>query len=118
MKHLLNGVTVAAALAVAAPAWGQAPTTPVSPAAPNAAVPMAPMPGMATKQRHKRVPTTMVRHSSGNAMTDQLNREELARIEGGSAPPPMPMGAAGQPSPTMGIPGGTQPSASTHPVQR
>ena len=56
---------------------------------------MAPMAG---KQKHKRMARHMAhggKHgkmmSSGDHMTDQLNREELARIQGGG----MPMG--GQP---------------------
>jgi hypothetical protein len=32
----------------------------------------------------------MGRASAGDAMTDQLNREELARIQGGAPPPPPP----------------------------
>ena len=109
MKHLLNGVAIAAALAIAAPVWAQAPMTPSSPpkaaaapAAPAAGAPMAPMAG---KQRHKR----MMRHhmarggmrgkmSAGNTMTDQLNREELARIQGGM-PMGQPGGGAGQGGP-------------------
>ena len=102
MKHLLNGVAIAAALAIAAPVWAQAPMTPSSPpkaaaapAAPSAGAPMAPMAG---KQKHKRM---MRRHMarggmrgkmmrSGDNMTDQLNREELSRIQGGG----MPMGGS------------------------
>jgi len=121
MKHLLNGVAIAAALAIAAPAWAQAPMTPkaAAPAAPKAAAPAAPAAGapmapMAGKQRHKR----MMRHmmaKRGGAMstTDQLNREELARIQGGAPMPPP--GMAGQPNQLQGIPGSGQPSASEHP---
>ncbi|MGH6740360.1 MAG: hypothetical protein ACREDY_15280 [Bradyrhizobium sp.] len=91
MKHLLTGVAIAAALAIAAPAFAQAP----APAgAPKAAAPMKPMKPMASKQRHHRT----VRHhhmamhhhgkmGAGDAMTEQLNREELARIQGGGMPP-------------------------------
>ena len=56
MKHLLNGVAIAAALAIAAPAWAQAPMTPGAPKpaaaapAPAAAAPAAPT---AAKQRHR-----------------------------------------------------------------
>jgi hypothetical protein len=42
MKHLLNGVAIAATLVIAAPVWAQAPAAPASPAAPTAA-PAAPM---------------------------------------------------------------------------
>ena len=121
MKHLLNGVAIAAALAIAAPAWAQAPMTPKTSApkaapaaAPAAGAPMAPM---ASKQRHKRGMRHMARRGGGGAvsMTDQLNREELARIQSGAppAPPPMP-GVAGQPDELRGIPGAGQPSASYH----
>jgi hypothetical protein len=121
MKHLLNGVAIAAALAIAAPAWAQAPMTPTSPskAAPKAAATATPEAGapMASKQRHKRGSHRMARRGGrGGApsMTDQLNREELARIQGGGAPMP-PQGTAGQPNELRGIPGAGEPSASAHP---
>jgi len=121
MKHLLNGVAIAAALAIAAPAWAQTPMTPASPskAAPKAAAPApaagAPMAPMASKQRHKRMSHRMARRGRGAApnMTDQLNREELARIQGGASMPPQ--GIGGQPNELRGIPGAGQPSASEHP---
>ncbi|MGC2413295.1 MAG: hypothetical protein WA459_11450 [Stellaceae bacterium] len=49
---------------------------------------MAPMAG---KQRHKRMMRhhVMAKRGAGDAATDQLNREELARIQGGP-PPGMP----------------------------
>jgi len=118
MKHLLNGVAIAAALAIAAPVWAQAPAAPSSPpkapaaaAAPAPAAKMAPMAGapmapMAGKQRHKRMHRAMARRGmrggGGDMMTDQLNRDELARIQGGGmpmAPGPMPGGGAGQGGP-------------------
>jgi hypothetical protein len=93
MKHLLNGVAIAAALAIAAPVWAQAPMTPASPGAPKAAAaPMAPMAPMAGKQRHKRMMHRMAKRGPAESTTDQLNREELARIQGGppgGAPPPL-----------------------------
>ena len=103
MKHLLNGVAIAAALAIAAPVWAQAPASPSSPpkAPPAAAAPagakMAPMAGapmapMAGKQKHKRMHRAMARRGmmrgGGDMMTDQLNRDELARIQGGAPMPP------------------------------
>ena len=125
MKHLLNGVAIAAALAIAAPAaWAQAPMTPkaAAPAAPKATAPAAPTAGapmapMASKQRHKRGPRHMARRGGpAMSMTDQLNREELARIQSG-APPMGPGGTlAGQPNELRGIPGAGQPSASEHPA--
>ena len=118
MKHLLNGVAIAAALAIAAPVWAQAPAAPpAAPKAPPAAAgaKMAPMAGapmapMAGKQRHKRMHRAMAKRGmhgmrgGGDVMTDQLNRDELARIQGGGAP--MPMGAA----PGGGGQGGPRPS--------
>jgi hypothetical protein len=89
MKHLLNGVAIAAALAIAAPVWAQAPKSPPA-AAPAAKAPTA------AKQAHHRPARHMARRghhrrmSKGDMMTEQLNREELARIQGGSAPPPPP----------------------------
>jgi hypothetical protein len=59
-----------------------------------AAMPMA-------GQRHKRMHRAMARHArmhgGGDMMTDQLNRDELARIQGGA---PMPMGAPPPPPPS------------------
>ena len=69
MKHLLNGVAIAAALAIVAPVWAQtsAPMTPSAPSAPRApaaTAPAAPSPSasstaapmkpMASKKRAKR----------------------------------------------------------------
>ena len=91
MKHLLNGVAIAAALAIATPVWAQAPKAPSPPAAPSAGAPMTPMTPMAGKQRHKRMMHRMGQRGGGDMMTEQLNREELARIQGGgpgAAPPP------------------------------
>src|SRR5690242_12551296 len=100
MKHLLNGVAIAATLAIAAPVWAQAPTTSPPPAAPAAAAPAAPGPAAAApaaaKQRHHR-PMRHMAHKghmrkmgAGDMMTEQLNREELARIQGASPPMPPP----------------------------
>jgi hypothetical protein len=91
MKHLLNGVAVAAALAIAAPAWAQM-NTPMSPSAP-AAPPAASTEAPAAKS------------SSDNSTTEQLNRQELSRIQTGpapmAAPAPMPMQQGG-PRPSGG----------------
>lgn len=115
MKHLLTGVAIAAALALAAPAWAQAPAPAGAPKpAAEAAPPAAPM---AAKQRHKRVVSrhhrVAMRHhgrmAPGNSMTEQLNREELARIQGGGGAPAMPMA----PPPNAG-PGQGGPRASGH----
>jgi hypothetical protein len=83
MKHLFTGVAIAAVLAISAPAWAQnAPMKPAAPAAskPAAAAPMAKKP-MAKRVMHRRM------HASADhdSMTEQLNRQELARIQGGGA---------------------------------
>ena len=129
MKHLFNGVAIAAALAIAAPVWAQtgAPMTPSSRApagsAPAASAP-APAP-MATKARPKRathrrvVRRSKARMAGSDSMANQLNAQELQRVGGGGGRNPMARGTLGggygQPSPTQGIPGGDQPSASSHP---
>jgi hypothetical protein len=62
----------------------------------------------------------MARGSSDN-IANQLNAQELQRAGGAPAAPAGGMapgtlgGGYGQPSPTQGIPGGDQPSASSHP---
>ena len=104
MKHLLTGVAIAAVLAIAAPAWAQ--NAPMSPSTPKAAAP-APAATMPAQKHHA------VRHhattrrgkmaKSGEGMTEQLNREELSRIQG--APPPrmstnpLPQNMQASPSP-------------------
>jgi hypothetical protein len=90
MKHLLNGVALAAALAIAVPAWAQ--NAPMSPSAPKAAAPAATMPA-AARQKHRAVRHHATRHHgrmarSGDSMTQELNREELSRLQGA---PSMPM---------------------------
>ena len=132
MKHLLNGVAVVAALAIAAPVWAQtsAPMAPSSRApapAASAAEPAAP----AAKARHKRVVSHrkatrrgMARKAGPDSMANQLNAQELSRVQSGGGAAPAPAGGMapgtlgggyGQPAPTQGIPGGNQPSASSHP---
>jgi hypothetical protein len=101
MKYLLNGVAIAAALAIAAPVWAQKPPTPPHAGAPHAATHAAkPMKKHHAAARHHRP----VRHhmaqghhkgrshatAAGNRMTEQLNREELARIQAGGAGAPPP----------------------------
>ena len=159
MRHLLNGVAIAAALAIAAPVWAQTggpatnqygqpmqtqgmpganqsspsshaamPATP-APSASSAAAPMGPM---TTKKRAKRATrhAAATRHmaarhgksrravaSSGADTTNQLNREELARIQsGGSSAPPAGTNQYGQPMQTQGMPGANQSSPSSHPA--
>lgn len=114
MKHLLTGVAIAAALAISAPAWaqnvpgpkasggGSQTATPMKPAAPPAAAPAAAAKPMAAKGHAMRRHHPMRHHamSSDDAATEQLNQQELARIQGGG----------GAPVPAPGGPGpGTQP---------
>ena len=135
MKHLLNGVAVVAALAIAAPVWAQtaAPMTPSSrapAAAPAATAPAASMAAPAAptaKARHKRVVSHrkatrrgMARKAGPDSMANQLNAQELSRVQSGGygdrlMAPGTLGGGYGQPAPTQGIPGGNQPSASSHP---
>jgi hypothetical protein len=107
MKHLLNGVVIAAAVAITGPVWAQtgAPMTPMAPAAPPAASSMSPEEPTATTRHHRARHHRVVRHSgrggkagSEAGMTEQLNRQELSRIQGGAAGPgmaPAPMPAEG-----------------------
>lgn len=101
MKHLLSGVAIIAALAVAAPAWAQMgpkasggtsakPTpAPMAPAKP-AAAPMAPAAGKPMHHHHRRV--AHHRAAPEDSMTEQLNQQELARIQGGGGAAPAPAG--------------------------
>jgi hypothetical protein len=131
MKHLLTGVAMAAALAIAAPVWAQqnAPMTPggnnptsgsAGPFAPKAAAPapapMAPSaakPASAQPMHHHPMHHRSMHHvshrrgmSEGDQMTEQLNAQELARITGGggAAPAPAPMNPGGN-NPTSGSAG-------------
>jgi hypothetical protein len=110
MKHLLNGVMIAAAVAIATPALAQAPMTPGAPKAPPAAAAPAPSAGasMAAKPMKHRKHRKMVHRggkakaSAGDKMTEQLNREELARIQGGAAAAPAAPPAPEKPAPMQG----------------
>jgi hypothetical protein len=130
MKHLLTGVAMAAALAIAAPVWAQAPMTPggnnptsgsAGPFAPKPAPAPAPAPAAApakapAKASAGRMSTRRFKHnvvhhrrghmSAGDQTTEQLNAQELARISGGGAPAPAPMPMApGGNNPTSGSAG-------------
>ena len=89
MKHLLTGVAIAAALAIAAPAFAQPAPAPTAPKQ------MKKKPHWHPTRAHKMRGGKMM--SPGDATTAQLNREELARIQGAApamAPPgPMPNSA-------------------------
>lgn len=140
MKHLLNGVAIAAALVIAAPVWAQNPSggnpmgtpgpnpggpglTPYSGGAPAAASPPASsaMPPMHRPARHamrakkgRRAPAL-----SGDT-TAQLNREELSRIQSGnlSNPPAPPPGAGPMSSPSGRMPGPKTSGGSYIPPQK
>ena len=117
MKHLLNGVAIAAALAIAGPVWAQA----QSPSAPGATpytsggTPPPPSTSATPPEHHPMHPVAHTRAmhyhhkgmaakaaASGNA-TAALNREELARINAGnlSSPPPAAPMPEGPPPPTQ-----------------
>jgi hypothetical protein len=125
MKHLLNGVAVAAALVIAAPVWAQNPsggnsmgmpgpnpggggltpyTTGAPPPASTSAAP--PMHRPVHPVHHARAMHAFHKGMAEKAgltgdTTAQLNRQELARIQSGGAPMPpsgpMPEGPDGSP---------------------
>jgi hypothetical protein len=117
MKHLLNGVAIAAALAIAGPVWAQ---NPAMPGAAGAGVP-SPAPTSATPPEHHY--HHVMHHSHAMAAhhrrmaheahmagdtTAALNRQELARIQSGNMTnPPAPSGPMGE-----GPPGSPQPPPS------
>jgi hypothetical protein len=159
MKHLLSGVAVVAALAIAVPVWAQTQPAPYTqPAPPQTYAQPAPPQTYAEpkpykerhayRKHHKRYAGhTRTHYGRGSRapqdnIANQLNAQELGRVGGGPAPrmggpygggygQPSPRqgggygdrlmapgtlgGGYGQPAPTQGIPGGNQPSASSHP---
>jgi hypothetical protein len=86
MKHLLTGVAVAAALAIAAPVWAQNPApTP----APVQSMNRMPAGGSATSERgsgarahHRHHAVQSAGKSSAGSQADQLNRQELSQLQG------------------------------------
>ena len=111
MKHLLTGVAMAAALAIAAPAWAQSNPAP-APMTPPAAAPKAPATANPTTARGGKSVKAHMHHvvhrnrmGGGDQMTEQLNAQELQRIQSGGAPA-MPAAA-----PMMGGPGGNNPTS-------
>jgi hypothetical protein len=90
MKHLLNGVAIAAVFALATPVFAQnAPMTPANPPKPAPAAPAAKAPAPAPTTMAKKPMHHMAHHMMGkdDQMTEQLNQQELARITGGATPP-------------------------------
>lgn len=139
MNQLLNGVAIAAALAIAGPVWAQNPTggngmgmpgpnpgggggltpysTGASPPPAMAAPPPASTSAMPPMHRAARAHHTM-HHMAAKPLpgdtANQLNQQELARLQAASAmPPPAPMGTMPPPAPmpspsggnSMGMPG-------------
>jgi hypothetical protein len=147
MKHILIGVAVVAALAFAAPVWAQGVSpsggnamgmpgpnpggpglTPYSGGAPPAA--MAPGPAETTSamppsHRHARHAShgkpshhpSNFSNLQGN-VANQLNQEELARLQSGdtSMPPAPPSPEAGTPPPTGGVTGANRMSTGGRPT--
>jgi hypothetical protein len=145
MKHLLIGVAVVAALALTAPAWAQPtpgqggygpkasggayipPSTQPAAIAPSAvaAPPAMPESTSAMPPSHARhmARGKMAAHHRGRvpqltgSTADQLNQEELARLQAGNAPMPAsppPPGMAPPPPPRGPYPGSPGPKASGH----
>jgi hypothetical protein len=122
MKHFLNGVGVAAVIAIAAPALAQASATSGLPS--NAATSVqiaqaaAQSPAAARPQRpaQKSQPakarggSAIFGPTSGNNVANELNRMELQRLQTG-APPPPPMAA---PRPGAGPQPGLSTSSSSY----
>ncbi len=115
MKYLLNGVAVAAALALAAPVWAQSGGNPMGTPGPNPGGPGLtpystgnPPPGSSAtppmhRSAHHHHHAMSQKHGSSPALsgdtTAQLNREELARIQSGNlSNPPAPEPMAAQPA--------------------
>lgn len=115
MKHLLNGVAVVAALVIAGPVWAQTPSAgnPMGTAGPNPGGPgLTPYSGgapgnSAAPPAHHAVRHAKAMHHFHRGMahkaaltgdtTAQLNREELARIQGGNVGNPPAPGAEAPP---------------------
>jgi len=140
MKHLLTGVAMAAALAIAAPVWAQTPggnnptsgsagplapkpaPAPAAPAKPMAMPMTAKKPMAAKKPMHHMAAHHMAMHhmamhhkmSAGDQMTEQLNAQELQRIQSGGAPM-APAGTPGGNNPTSGTAGPFAPAGSAPP---
>jgi hypothetical protein len=129
MKHLLTGVAMAAALAIAAPAWAQTPggnnptsgaAGPFAPSAPAAApmTPPASAPAAQPMAKHHHVMHHPMMHhvahhrmGAGDATTDQLNAQELQRIQSGAPPAAAPASMMpGGNNPTTGAAGPFAPS--------
>jgi hypothetical protein len=92
MKHPLNGAAIAAVIAIAAPAWAQAPGTLVNPPAPAAAA-RSTAPASPAKR-----PVSKGLGASRDRIADRLNRAELTTLARGTSVAPM-VPVAGYPPP-------------------
>jgi hypothetical protein len=128
MKHLLNGVAIAALLAIAGPAWAQQQAVPNPTPNPNANtmglpganpggpgyIPNAAPTTSAMPPAHHPVHHVRAMHAHHKAMaskaamagdtTAALNREELARINSGNMSSPMPAAPMPEGPPPEGAP--------------
>ena len=116
MKHLLNGVAIAAVLVIAGPVWAQqqvpnpgvtpytggaAAAQPTTSASPPVHQPLHP--AAHTHAMHHFHKGMAAKAAQGGDTTAALNREELARINAGnlSSPPPAAPMPEGPPPPTQ-----------------
>jgi hypothetical protein len=131
MKHLLSGLGVAAVIAIAAPAWAQVPTTSRPPAeavSVQVADAAVQRPARARAQRPMRAPAaarapgggrTIMAASPTDHVANDLNRQELQRLQAGPPAPMMAPPPPGAPGPrasgggyiTPSPPGAMPPSA-------
>jgi hypothetical protein len=100
MKHLLSGGAVAALAMTFAPGWmhssvaNQLAAASIADASTTSA--MAPKHRSAHIHHHSAAGGKMGSRSGGNTMANQLNQQELSRLQsGGSMPPPEPARAQG-----------------------
>jgi hypothetical protein len=98
MKHLLSGVVAAALAVVFAPGWtqvsaaNQVAAASMSDASTTSAMP--PKHRSVRVHHHSAGGVKMGSRSGGNTMADQLNQQELSRLQsGGSMPAPEPASA-------------------------
>ena len=101
MKHLLSGIAIVTALAIAAPVSVQAQTSGSRPARPTAHKSGA---HSSAARAHRGGSAAM--SQGGDNVANQLNGQELQRLQASSAPPPMPMPVA-RPQPGLSTNSGT-----------
>jgi hypothetical protein len=79
MKYLMIGLIISVAIAIAAPAWAQAPMTP-------------PQTKAVTESGHRATTRHHVHSQSRSSLANQLNAEELSALRAGSPIYRMPSG--------------------------